>query len=280
MQSLIEKVGKQDVQADPFPHIVVPDALDEALCAQLCAEFPSVETITEGSPGSSNARFSLKAVNALDNPDVSPIWQDFIRYHTSGAFLTEVMELFEDHLSALYPDLTSDGKSFRDLRGGLREVDSFETADVLMEAQPSVNTAVTGPPTSVRSGHVDAPNKLFAGLFYLRPPEDQSTGGDLELYRYKKGNPQGLDGVYVHDRDTEVVSKVKYERNVLVLFVNSINSLHGVTPRSTTEIPRYFANLAGEVGHPLFDLDEYQEGWKDKLFHASSKVSRRVRAAR
>lgn len=32
---------------------------------------------------------------------------------------------------------------------------------------------------SFRSAHLDAHNNLFAGLFHLRIPEDDSVGGDL-----------------------------------------------------------------------------------------------------
>jgi hypothetical protein len=46
---------------------------------------------------------------------------------------------------------------------------------------------------------------------------------------------------------------------VLVLFLNSIDALHGVSVRSTTNVPRYFLNLVAEVREPLFDLKGYQE---------------------
>ena len=36
----------------------------------------------------------------------------------------------------------------------------------------------------MREAHLANPNKLIVGLYYLRHPEDDSTGGDLQLCRY------------------------------------------------------------------------------------------------
>lgn len=45
MKTLLSKVQASDVIAEPFPHIVVRNALDEALCAKLIAEYPSIDTL-------------------------------------------------------------------------------------------------------------------------------------------------------------------------------------------------------------------------------------------
>ena len=47
---------------------------------------------------------------------------------------------------------------------------------------------------------------------------------------------------------------VNYQSNVLVLFLNSIKSLHGVTVRSITDSPRLFLNLFGETEYPVYNL--------------------------
>ena len=129
---------------------------------------------------------------------------------------------------------------------GVRGVDSYETTDVHLDAQISINTPVLQTPNSVREAHLDAPDKLFIGLFYLRTDDDDSTGGDLEIARWRK-EPRGMRGPMAYRKFVEVVETVPYARNTLILFVNSPNSLHGVTVRSRTKAPRLFMNLVGDV---------------------------------
>ncbi len=133
----------------------------------------------------------------------------------------------------------------------MRYVDTFETADVLLEAQPAMNTPVTATPSSVRAGHLDNANKLIVGLYYLRHPDDDSTGGELELYRYAMRRPV-FEGHELSHRFIESVKTIPYEKNVLVLFLNSAHSLHGVTVRQPTPWARLFFNLGAEVRTDLF----------------------------
>ncbi|MEO6366004.1 MAG: hypothetical protein ABIO38_08170, partial [Luteimonas sp.] len=58
--------------------------------------------------------------------------------------------------------------------------------------------------------------------------------------------------------DVELAATVPYSSNTLVLFLNSLQAVHGVTPRQVTPRTRYFFNLVGEIPVPLFDLDVRQ----------------------
>ncbi len=141
----------------------------------------------------------------------------------------------------------------------MRDHDRFGRHDVLVEAMISGNTPVTAA-SSVRTTHVDAGDKLFSGLFYMRRPDDPSTGGDLTISRFidrYRGKDERLSlfkGPYVSDDQVEVVRTVPYAANTLVLFINSLDSLHGVTVRSETRYPRLFVNLVGEVDDRLYRL--------------------------
>jgi len=101
---------------------------------------------------------------------------------------------------------------------------------------------------------------LFAGLFYLRQEDDDSVGGDLEIRRFRPelSDAQKLGcfrrAIYVDDKWTELVKTVKYDRNVLVVLVNGIDSLHGVTPRQPTPHRRIFMNLVADMDQPLFHI--------------------------
>lgn len=277
MKSLLSNLQKIEVSTDPFPHIVITDPLEDELCLQLISEYPSVSTVTNGSDSSSNKRFSYSASEVFSNENISPLWKQFVQAHTSSAFLDEMVSLFEDHIRLMYPSFESDIGAVKTLKSGVRKIDNFSTADVLLDAQICVNTPVVGTPSSVRTAHVDKPDKLFAGLYYLRSPEDTSTGGNLELYKFKD-KPNRFRDVYISDKYVEAVKTVKYQRNVLVLFLNSIYSVHGVTVRSKTNSPRYFLNLVGEVKQPLFDLSQYQEktDWLGKSISAPTKALQKL----
>ncbi|MEC4983557.1 MAG: 2OG-Fe(II) oxygenase [Oscillatoria sp. PMC 1068.18] len=253
MQSLLSKVTKNDVFTKPFPHIIIKDPLDEDLCRQLFEEFPSLSQVTEGKQYASNERFSYSAAKVLQDPGISPLWKEFVATHVSQGFLREFIELFKEEIRQIYPDFEQEFGDLETLTAGIRKKDSFKTVDVLLDGQICVNTPVTEKPSSVRGPHVDNPNKLFAGLYYLRDPKDTSSGGDLEIYKFKRKNYQ-FEGQFISDEYVKIVKTVKYDRNVLVLFVNSIDSLHGVTVRETTDSPRYFFNLLGEVRKNLFSF--------------------------
>lgn len=276
MDSLLDRVQAADVRLDPFPHIAVTEALDPALVSRLQEEFPPLEVIAGEQSSANNLRMGLSARDALGNPAVSELWRHFVAYHTSQSFLDDLLEVFGDAVRATYPDLEERIGPLDGLRAGVRGVD--EDADVLLDAQISVNTPVTTP-TSVRGAHLDDPDKLFAGLFYLRRDDDHSTGGDLELHRYRRG-PRGFRGPEIYDTFVEPVRTVRYASNTLVLFVNSPRSLHGVTVRSVTDVPRRFVNLVAKIGEPLFDIAPFQATLRDKVIAGPELAQRRLKALR
>ncbi len=276
MESVLARATKSDVVAEPYPHLVVPDAIDADLCERLMAEFPPFELVSGGAAMGSNRRFSLPAAQALINPEISDAWRNFVTLHSSPGFLSELIELFGDHILTAYPSFEADYAPLDSLRAGVHSVHSFDDVDVLMNAQISINTPVVAKPNSVRSSHIDSPRKLFAGLFYLRHPDDDSTGGDLEITRFKS-RPRGFRGVSPYDTFLEVVETVPYRRNMLVVFLNTPKSVHGVTVRSQTEVARYFMNLVAEVEKPLFDLGSLQATLLDRTIAGPEILSRRVR---
>src|SRR5205823_10197992 len=116
---------------------------------------------------------------------ISPLWREFIKAHVSQEFLNELVTLFGDDIRAIYPSLEETYARLDRWRAGTRSMDNYRRAEVLLDAQICVNTPVAGQPSSVRGAHIDNTDKLFAGLYYLRHPDDDSTGGDLEIYRSK-----------------------------------------------------------------------------------------------
>lgn len=278
MKSLLAQATKADVIADPFPHIALKGALGDDTCLQLLEEFPSLEELNYGEPYGSNKRLGLPARDTLENPGICPAWREFVAYHTSAAFMHELLGLFEDHIRRIYPQLEDELGPMSEWRVGTREIASFEDTDFQLDCQISANSPVVSTPDSVRAGHLDAPTKLFAGLFYMRHPDDRGEGGNLELSRFKRA-PRGLRGPAVYETFSEVCETVAYERDTLVIFLNSIGSIHGVTVRQLNPVPRYFVNLVGAVEKPLFDMSPYQATTVDKLVASREILGRKLARA-
>jgi len=271
MKTLLENVTSKDVQMDPFPHIVVENAVGPSLADQLLSEYPPMEILTKGRDLGSNERFNFDSEEVKKNSHVSDTWKSFIEAHASRTFFEQFVFVFRDVLMEIHPHLRAWWENPRDIGIGTKGFNSWETKDVLLSAFIAGNTPVTtDTATSVKIAHLDNVNKMYAGLFYLRSPEDDSEGGDFELYRYKRNRFKFHGQRLIDEKYIEVVSTVPYKHNTFVLLPNSLYSLHGVTPRAKTRHVRKFMNLVSEVKNPLLDLSPYKEG----IFN---KIRRRVR---
>lgn len=266
---LTSKVSKQQVQSEPFPHLVVPNALEPELLRALMNGLPPFEELAKGMNHGSNRRLNYSATNIAFNSGIPQIWKDFVQAHLSQKFLDEIIRLFAPFIPAYFPDFSERFGVPEQLKAGIRPVDQDSDAKVLLDCQLAVNTPVTIGGTTVRAPHVDCPKKLFIGLFYLRLDDDDSQGGDLEIYR-PKAQTVALDETRTAAvSDMELVRRIPYEQNTLVLFLNTPKSFHGVTVRSRTPHHRLFVNLLGEMKEPLFTLDS--TGRKSARSTASAK---------
>jgi hypothetical protein len=112
------------------------------------------------------------------------VWRDLVELHISRGFWQQFASLFQTEIRARYPALEQRRGPLESWRVGVRKLHHQREADVFLDAQICANTPVLQAPSSVlRAPHVDKPDKLFAGLLYLRAPDDSSQGGDLQLWR-------------------------------------------------------------------------------------------------
>jgi hypothetical protein len=132
-----------------------------------------------------------------------------------------------------------------DCRVGVRRRDD-PVSDVVLDCQLGINTAPTEP-GRVLGPHLDNPVELFAGLLYMRRPNDPSTGGDLLIQRWRSKRRLYRGKHRIDDSLVETVDRIAYQPNVFVLLVNSPVSIHSVTPRSVTGMSRRLVNIIGEV---------------------------------
>lgn len=274
--SVLARARRSDVASDPYPYLVIEDALPPALCDALIASYPAPDVV--GAGARSNQRWSLPTAAALGSPGVSALWQDFVGYHASARFFSEVCDIFGAAMVRQFQGRFPDESAVRQLVTGMRKRDSFKNVDLLLDAQISGNTPVSAA-SSVKTVHVDSGNKLFTGLLYLRLPEDDSRGGDLDVVRFRRdlsprARARRFNGMFVDDALVERVTTVPYRRNVLFMFVNGPEALHGVTVREPTPHRRLFLNLVGEVKQPLFEVPQHWTTRVRKLPRLARKRAR------
>jgi hypothetical protein len=241
---------------DPYPHLVVEDALPAPLIDALLNEMPPAEVFTRDQPGGSNVRFALPSSVALADPRPSAAWKAAIRECNAsmGGLLAGVMRRLGDHVLRTYPDFATRYAPPGKLRAVPREQGTWRPHEVGMDAQMVINTPALSGGTSVRGPHLDIPDKLISALLYLRAPDDDSTGGELELYAAKR------PGITFDERNdtawenVEFVRRYPYRHNLLILPLCGPNALHGVSARSATNKPRYHLHLVGQMATPLFAI--------------------------
>ena len=96
MYSLLQK--KPKIQLEPYPHVVIEDALPWDLYEALENTFPE-DLILGTQPYDNGICYRMKADMLLkkDLP-VPTVWREFTEYHTSAQWFNEVNELFKDHM--------------------------------------------------------------------------------------------------------------------------------------------------------------------------------------
>ncbi len=257
MCSLLAGATAADIRTDPFPHIIIPDAMDATSYARLAASFPTFARIAWAAPAGrvpSNRRFSMLAHSILEAPDMPDCWKEFALLHSGPDFLAEVAALFEGYWPPAL--LAALGGRFTGHRVARLELAAWPGDGIHQDARIEINTPVRDKPSSARGPHLDTPNRLYSGLFYMRAPEDDSSGGDLVLYRWRHG-PRGNIAAYeLPDGDVEEAARIPYRANQLVLFPQGVDALHGVGLRHPTPHTRRYVFITAELGHDWLSVPE------------------------
>ena len=249
MKSLLSGIGRGAIRLDPFPHILIDDALDWPVFEALNGSFPSFAQIgwnNPAKPPGSNLRYQLSAWIIRNHSELSPIWKDFVGLHSDPDFYLAVADLFHGH----WPDTL-----LRALKGrfgghemGLLLRDRPATGRVLQDARCEINTPVTGPASSSRRAHIDLPSRIYSGLLYFRAPDDDSIGGDLQLFRWRPGAVRNPDTYEQPEDAVEVAVTIPYRANRFVLFPQCLDALHGVSVRQPTPHTRRYVFITAELG--------------------------------
>lgn len=251
------------------------NALPPETYEEVQKNFPATELVAGKKNYGSNERYDLQVYQTLEAQFLSPVWKEFIRQNVQEEVLKSFVQVFGEQVRAIYPDFEEKFGPLESLRMGLKGIHTHKDVDVILDFNTSINTPVIGKATRARRVHVDKTNKLFAGLFYLKDKEDESHGGDLFLYRFKKGVPF-FRGTNVFDEDVEEAVSVPYTPNTFLIFLNGPRALHGVTPRESGPYTRRFVYFSASMKSSLYDISQYQmsrtDYYKRRLFSAVPSI--------
>lgn len=255
--SILQRAG--EVTLEPFPHLVIDPCLPAELYDELEATRPSDETIVQdstvrGTQLGSNVRTDLHAIQLLARPNLPKVWREFIVHHLSHDFWEETVLLFGEGIRKMHVGLED---KFSQPLASIPTYTRF-TARVRNALSMDVNVGVNTPATSlsrVRGPHVDNAVELFAAMLYMAPRDALDEGGDFVVYAETK--PVRFEYKAEVRRDDEQtlreVLRVPYRRNVMVAFINSLHSVHGVTSRRSDDYRR-LVNFCIELPFSAFNL--------------------------
>ena len=261
---LLAEVRQSDIVTAPYAHYTQTDVVPAPLYQELAAEFPTLATIVnERSDIGSNEAVRMTVKQVLTDRRIAPLWREFFEYHTSADYWRNVTRLFAVHFRREFPGLEERvGRAYEDWRVVPRGYAG--EADVRLDCQFVMNTPVKRK-SSVKTAHIDLCDKIFSALYYMRDPRDQSEGGDLDIYDWRR-EPRFIKHRALN-RDVEMVKTVPYRANSYLCFVNSPEAVHGVSPRGTTDVPRRYINFIAEL--PVKAFEPKQLGRLQRFWYAS-----------
>jgi len=258
MKSILHKATAASVVSEPFPHVVIDDALEPELYRALAASFPDERSFIGNGAIQNNCNYRIPGQDLIRNTSYAKVWRELSAHHTSNEFFREVTAVFGDAIRSLHPALERGiGKRLEDAATNVRYAEPM--ADFAMDCQITWTSPVRRRSSSAPC-HVDREVALYAGMLYMRPPDDRADGGDLELYRFRPGQRRYNGDRSVDLRRVETVKRIGYAANRLVFFIHSPDSIHGVTQRSPTPLPRLHINFIAEAREKIFVLPQHARG--------------------
>lgn len=236
----------------PYPIMASPSCLSAGYYKALADLRPDPEYITDSD--ANNKRYDKGALDILNDDSMPKIWKEFVEYHTSQAFWHEWIMRMGDYTRFYYPWLEwAFKKKLENLKAGIR---GTRDADVYLDCQLSINTPCKEK-SKVIGAHIDNPSELYGSLLYMRAEEDDSLGGEFEVYKCK--SVPRVTGKRLID-NAERASIYPYKANNYIGFLNTPYSVHGVSEREITKHPRLMVNISIELcDRKLFNPEIYRK---------------------
>lgn len=249
--NILQNYRNDFLKSKPFPFFEIKNALPDKIYDELKKDYHIFDDFfnKDTNAKKNNARLQVNSDIILKNERLfkSSIWYDFVKYHTSKEFVDELLNIFDDDIKKIYPDikLLIENKRNNENFVSHRSSTNINIFEFVADCQPGINTPVQYF-SSVRGPHIDNPVELIGGLFYLRDANDDSKGGDLTIYE-AKNDIYFKDKAEVENVDNlKLIKTIKYDKNHCLFFLNTQNSIHAISPREKTDFKRYLTNIIVE----------------------------------
>lgn len=268
-------ITRDDVVAQPFPHVIKDGILPADMYQALRRDFPGVDVFegqkeAHGRVGSrTGAGFDIyrgePAFQTLTNR--SEAWREFSDWINSEAFADKFREVFADHLDDIGLRV--------DVRRSHVDSSYAEPRELLTETATlgdrvaAVTNVITGPfrgqpPVEfftrldihkstigyAKKPHCDRPNRLCSLIIYFCDADDRGLqGGDLQIFAHKEPKPVERYERHPHPENVTQVAQLRPRENLGVFFPCQNNSYHGVTQVESTGVERDFLyiNISGRT---------------------------------
>ena len=226
------------VSSDPWPHLIIENALPQAIHDELRDTLPNDRLEQQEAKDKHGKLTWLIYEMYQEKFPVSNLWKDFILYHSSKEFVDKVLNAFDEWTEKL--PLPRDQMKLIDRTLPEDKIGNYYTEFSFVK-HPPVNNL------SNRTPHTDNEKEIYVGLLYLKHPLDESTGGDFAIHR--PGSLK-MSSKREYAKPGPIVKKCQYKSNNFVMFWNGVDTQHSVTPRQNASHPRWSINMIGRwTGH-------------------------------
>ena len=280
--SVLQNASRAEIKYDPVPHIVIRSCFPEDYYKLLEKTYISDDELIKhytkkkkliklDQNSRVNVLFNDIAFEKVKWPH-SDIWTEFVHYHTSENFFRDLLKLFGPEIKAIIPQLEPKlGTTLEQAPVKLYDknmiYDYKNSKSIFLDGDIGINT-ISNTTSSVRKHHVDGMQKIFGGLLYFKRTDDDAVGGDLEFYRLKYDQSLTINkSVELKKNQLEFVSKIKYQANTAVFWLNSPHAIHYVTPRGPSKVTRRLIYFSGRVeDKTLFYKGLYPHAWPEQEY--------------
>jgi hypothetical protein len=231
------------VESYPYPHIIIENALPEKIYNELLKTLPEQRIDQQLSRDEHDKRTWHVLEMKEEKWPISNIWKEFIKYHCSKEFFFDVLNIFNKWNNTL-PIIKEKIKVLDRSKNENTNTSSNAFTDFSIVKHPAKNNVPN------RLPHLDNNREIYAGLLYLKHPNDNSTGGGFAIHKAEDLiTNEHLD----FNNPGPVVKVCPYKSNQFVMFWNTNNSQHSVESRQNAEYPRWSVNMLGRfMGYNMF----------------------------
>ena len=241
---------------DPFPHVVIENALDLTLCSELIDSLDNAGPIFDFSKSAPGIKSHIKSRDVLGIELIPHAWKALVKEHIDPLQLKELIAAFTPAIRQLYPFLEHQHGNIEKWTIGQRYVHSAQDFTLLVDAQLSQHAPSPNAFIQERGPHIKMTNKLLICQYLLRLKDDADEGGQYEFFSSRGRNLEFSRDQQIAASslaELEVKKSVEYAANTAIVFLNSPFSIQAFTKRKTS-YPTVYMNLILECAKPLFSL--------------------------